>query len=64
MPAPMMITSGSVKAGPELAGMLRRISFIASTLSGWLGATPHDRKFITQSPGPAQRQGRGEYSRK
>jgi hypothetical protein len=28
----MMMTSGSVKAGPELAGMLRRISFIASTL--------------------------------
>jgi hypothetical protein len=33
MPAPMMMTSGSVKAGPEFAGMVRRISFIASTLS-------------------------------
>jgi hypothetical protein len=34
MPAPMMITSGSVKAGLALAGMVRRISFIASILSG------------------------------
>jgi hypothetical protein len=33
MPAPMMMTSGSVKAGPVLAGTVRRISFIASTLS-------------------------------
>ena len=33
MPAPMMITSGSVKAGTEFAGMVRRISFIVSTLS-------------------------------
>jgi hypothetical protein len=33
MPAPMMITSGSVNAGSVLAGMVRRISFIASTLS-------------------------------
>jgi hypothetical protein len=29
-----MITSGSVKAGPVFAGMVRRISFIAFTLSG------------------------------
>jgi hypothetical protein len=29
----MMMTSGSVKAGPVLAGMVRRNSFIASTLS-------------------------------